>query len=66
MNFISQKIKDLFLIIPNLHEDERGVFRRSFCREEFEKRIRHKEHLQTHSKIELIHSLKHSGFYHEN
>lgn len=37
MNFISQKIKDLFLIIPNLHEDERGVFRRSFCREEFEK-----------------------------
>ena len=37
MNFISQKINDLFLIIPDLHDDERGVFRRSFCKEVFEK-----------------------------
>ena len=37
MKFISQHIKDLFLIIPDLHRDERGVFRRSFCKEIFEK-----------------------------
>ena len=37
MNFISQKINGLFLIIPDLHIDERGVFRRSFCKEVFEK-----------------------------
>lgn len=37
MNFISQSISDLKLIIPDLHEDERGVFRRSFCIEEFKK-----------------------------
>ena len=35
MKFISQKINDLFLIIPELHQDERGVFRRSFCVSEF-------------------------------
>ena len=37
MKFISQHIKDLFLIIPDLHSDNRGVFRRSFCKEIFEK-----------------------------
>ena len=37
MKFISQNIKDLFLIIPDLHSDDRGVFRRSFCKEIFEK-----------------------------
>ena len=37
MNFISQKINGLFLIIPDLHIDERGVFRRSFCKEVFKK-----------------------------
>ena len=37
MKFISQKINDLFLIIPDLHSDERGVFRRSFCKDIFEK-----------------------------
>ena len=37
MKFISQNIKDLFLIIPDLHMDERGVFRRSFCKKIFEK-----------------------------
>ena len=37
MKFISQKINDLFLIIPDLHSDNRGVFRRSFCKEIFEK-----------------------------
>jgi dTDP-4-dehydrorhamnose 3,5-epimerase len=36
MKFISQAIPDLFLIIPDLHQDERGVFRRSFCEAEFE------------------------------
>ena len=35
MKFIEQKIRDLRLIIPDLHEDERGVFRRSFCESEF-------------------------------
>jgi hypothetical protein len=42
------------------------TYRCMICKEEFKIRIRHKEHLETHSKIELIHSLKHSGFYHEN
>jgi len=37
MNFISQKINGLFLIIPDVHSDERGVFRRSFCKQIFEK-----------------------------
>ena len=37
MKFISQNINDHFLIIPDLHRDERGVFRRSFCKEIFEK-----------------------------
>ena len=36
MNFIPQKIIDLLLITPDLHADERGVFRRSFCKDEFE------------------------------
>ena len=35
MKFIAQAIPDLFLITPDLHEDERGVFRRSFCKAEF-------------------------------
>ena len=35
MKFISQFIPDLFLIVPDLHQDERGVFRRSFCVDEF-------------------------------
>ena len=35
MKFISQLISDVYLIQPALHEDERGVFRRSFCAEEF-------------------------------
>lgn len=37
MKFIAQAIPDLFLITPDLHEDERGVFRRSFCKGEFAK-----------------------------
>ena len=37
MNFISQSISDLKLITPDLHKDERGVFRRSFCIEEYKK-----------------------------
>ncbi|MCW8899147.1 MAG: dTDP-4-dehydrorhamnose 3,5-epimerase family protein [Gammaproteobacteria bacterium] len=35
MKFIPQIIPDLSLIIPDLHQDERGVFRRSFCKQEF-------------------------------
>ena len=35
MNFISQSIADLYLITPDLHKDLRGVFRRSFCEDEF-------------------------------
>ena len=37
MKFIPQKIKDHFLIIPDPHQDERGVFRRSYCQDEFSK-----------------------------
>jgi len=35
MKFVLQEIDKLFLIYPDLHEDERGVFRRSFCKDEF-------------------------------
>lgn len=35
MRFEKQKISDLFLITPELHSDHRGVFRRSFCENEF-------------------------------
>ena len=35
MKFVNQKIDGLYLIIPSLHQDERGVFRRSFCEDEF-------------------------------
>ena len=37
MKFLSQKIAGLFLILPDLHEDKRGIFRRSFCKSEFSK-----------------------------
>ena len=37
MNFIPQKVNDHLLIIPDLHDDERGVFRRSFCKEVLKK-----------------------------
>ena len=37
MKFIPQVIPGLFLITPDLHQDERGVFRRSFCETEFAK-----------------------------
>ena len=35
MKFLPQKINDLLLITPDLHRDDRGVFRRSFCEKEF-------------------------------
>ena len=35
MKFLPQKINDLLLITPDLHQDDRGVFRRSFCEKEF-------------------------------
>jgi dTDP-4-dehydrorhamnose 3,5-epimerase len=35
MNFISQSITGLYLITPKLHKDERGIFRRTFCKDEF-------------------------------
>ena len=35
MKFIKQTIRDVRLIIPDLHEDNRGIFRRSFCESEF-------------------------------
>ena len=34
MRFIKQSIKDLRLILPELYEDDRGIFRRSFCKSE--------------------------------
>ena len=36
MNFVLQIIPGLVKIIPELHKDERGVFRRSFCQKEME------------------------------
>jgi len=35
MEFIPQAISGLYLIVPDLHQDDRGVFRRSFCKKEF-------------------------------
>ena len=35
MKFNEQKIKGVFLIEPSPFSDERGVFRRHFCKEEF-------------------------------
>ena len=37
MKFNKKKIKDLFLIKPNVFEDVRGAFRRSFCSKEMKK-----------------------------
>ena len=37
MKFIEQSIPDLYLISPDLHKDNRGIFRRSFCENEFKK-----------------------------
>ena len=34
MKFITQSIADVVLIVPDLHQDERGVFRRSYCQDE--------------------------------
>ena len=36
MNFLKQSIEELFLIKPDLHQDVRGIFRRSYCQNEFE------------------------------
>ena len=35
MNFMKQEIPGLFLVEHNLHKDDRGIFRRTFCRDEF-------------------------------
>ena len=35
MKFYEQKIAGVFLIEPEPFEDERGVFRRHFCEQEF-------------------------------
>ena len=37
MRFFEQELKGVFLIKPNLYEDERGIFRRSFCENELSK-----------------------------
>lgn len=37
MNCIELNLPGLFLIEPNIFKDERGQFRRSFCKEEFKK-----------------------------
>jgi len=36
MKFIETKIKDLYIIEPELKQDERGYFARVFCKEELE------------------------------
>ena len=35
MIFVEQKIKGVWIINPTPFEDERGLFRRHFCKEEF-------------------------------
>ena len=37
MIFIEQKIPGVFLINPEPFKDDRGVFRRHFCKQEFKK-----------------------------
>ena len=37
MIFIKQKINDVFLIKPEPYKDDRGIFRRHFCKKEFKK-----------------------------
>ena len=37
MKFIPQNIRNHFLILSDLHQDERGIFRRSYCKNEFAK-----------------------------
>lgn len=37
MIFVKQKIKGLYLIKPSPHADDRGIFHRSFCENEFAK-----------------------------
>ena len=37
MKFLEQKIEGLYLIEPELHQDDRGIFRRSYCESEFNK-----------------------------
>lgn len=37
MKFIETKIKDLYIIEPELKQDERGYFARVFCKEELER-----------------------------
>ena len=37
MIFIEQKIKGVWVINPNSFEDDRGLFRRHFCKQEFAK-----------------------------
>ena len=32
--FLKQKIQGLYLIEPSLHEDNRGIFHRSYCEDE--------------------------------
>ena len=41
------------------------TFRCAICKKEFKKRIDNETHLNSHSKKELISSLKYWGFYHE-
>jgi dTDP-4-dehydrorhamnose 3,5-epimerase len=38
MKFIETRLKGAFVITPDLIEDERGFFARTFCRREFEER----------------------------
>ena len=37
MIFTKLSVKDAWLIKPNLHKDNRGVFRRSFCKDKYSK-----------------------------
>ena len=37
MRLVEQAIEGLYLVESDTHVDERGIFRRSFCKREFEK-----------------------------
>jgi len=38
MKFIKQKIEGVYIIIPKVFKDERGIFRRHFCRDQLKKK----------------------------
>lgn len=51
MKFIETKLKGAFIITPDLIEDERGFFARTFCQKEFAKIGFHKQIVQINHSV---------------